>query len=601
MELTIDYSSAIGLSHTGTNSEWLSLRLDTFGPNTSTHGIQEIADLVIGLIGRAPIDIFGLQLTADSPYKTLITQAQTLSLISDPAGNGTFQGTNANDLVVGAALSGGRGVLVDGGGGNDVEIGSANNDTLKGGSGDNLLVGGLGDDRYVASSVADAHTTVADLGGNDTLFAQGDINGYTKPSYRFVQNELSLAIGSDGASVDVLNYYSGPDSLGVGYIETIRDGSGQLWKPATMLEKAATTVYHKVNSVAAGVNEIVTTAADSVDHVVGTLGDYAGRLVHIFGSFGAEDSVRINGSAIDATMVQTHKGSLIVDIDTNHDGVTDASFTLEGDYTGYQLVIATDAKGTTFRVVGNPDVVFDLHGSDSVDDTIDGTSDDEKIGGLGGNDLLRGHQGTDQLDGGTGNDTLNGGVGDDVMFGGKGNDLFIVDSAQDIVIEYGGEGHDTVQSSVSFSLTTQVEVLNLIGSHDIDGTGNALNNRIKGNAGANHLDGGDGNDTLIGNDGNDTLQGGTGADSLDGGSGSDTADYSTSAAAVAVSLLTGSGSGGDAEGDTLSGIENITGSSGDDSLTGNGGNNLLIGNDGNDTVFGGSGDDTLQGGPAMMP
>ena len=162
------------------------MTLDTFGPNTPTHGIQEIADLNLAFIGRAPIDVFGVQLTTDSPYKALVTQAQTLSLISDPTGTGTFQGTDANDLVVGAALSGGRGVQVNGGGGNDVEIGSANNDTLRGGSGDNLLVGGLGNDRYVASGDAGSHTTIADLGGNDMLVAQGGINGDgAGGSYRF--------------------------------------------------------------------------------------------------------------------------------------------------------------------------------------------------------------------------------------------------------------------------------------------------------------------------------------------------------------------------------------------------------------------------------
>ena len=286
-----------------------------------------------------------------------------------------------------------------------------------------------------------------------------------------------------------------------------------------MLQKAATTIVHKVNSFAAGVNEFVTTAADAVDHVVGNFTDYVNRKLDVVGHFGPEDWLRMNGQNIDASMVQTHTGSLIVDIDTNHDGVTDASFTLEGDYTGYHLVMKANAKGTTFRVVGDPNVVFDLHGTDTTDDTLDGTSGDDKIGGLGGNDLLRGHQGIDQLDGGTGNDTLNGGAGNDVMFGGKGNDLFIVDSPQDIVIEFAGEGRDSVRSSVSFSLTTQIEVLNLTGSHDIDGTGNALNNRITGNAGANYLDGGAGKDTLIGKGGNDTLQGGAGADSLDGGNG----------------------------------------------------------------------------------
>ena len=54
-----------------------------------------------------------------------------------------------------------------------------------------------------------------------------------------------------------------------------------------------------------------------------------------------------------------------------------------------------------------------------------------------------------------------------------------------------------------------------------------------------------GNDMLFGGSGNDTLEGGPGADTLIGGPGMDTADYSASAAAVGVNLLTGLGSGGD--------------------------------------------------------
>src|SRR3546814_8834206 len=62
-------------------------------------------------------------------------------------------------------------------------------------------------------------------------------------------------------------------------------------------------------------------------------------------------------------------------------------------------------------------------------------------------------------------------------------------------------------------------------------------------------------------DGNDTLIGGSGADTLIGGAGSDTASYAGSSGGVTVDLAAGTGSGGDAQGDTLSGIENLTGSS----------------------------------------
>ena len=58
---------------------------------------------------------------------------------------------------------------------------------------------------------------------------------------------------------------------------------------------------------------------------------------------------------------------------------------------------------------------------------------------------------------------------------------------------------------------------------------------------------------LIGNSGNNILAGLGGADTLDGGAGRvDTASYAASTSGVTVSLTTGTGSGGDAEGDTLS-------------------------------------------------
>ncbi len=92
------------------------------------------------------------------------------------------------------------------------------------------------------------------------------------------------------------------------------------------------------------------------------------------------------------------------------------------------------------------------------------------------------------------------------------------------------------------------------------------------------------------------LIGGSGADSLVGGDDLDRASYVGSAAGVTVNLATGLGTGGDAEGDVLSGIENLTGSSHGDSLTGDAGNNALSGGAGGDTLTGGAGRDLLTGG-----
>ncbi len=105
------------------------------------------------------------------------------------------------------------------------------------------------------------------------------------------------------------------------------------------------------------------------------------------------------------------------------------------------------------------------------------------------------------------------------------------------------------------------------------------------------LSGNSGNDMLFGGSGNDLLNGGPGADVLNGGPGIDTATYASSPTGVTVSIATGHGTGGDAEGDILSDIENLVGSAFADSLTGDANANRLDGNGGGDTLTGNGGAD----------
>ncbi|MDT4936325.1 MAG: hypothetical protein QOK11_4217, partial [Pseudonocardiales bacterium] len=128
------------------------------------------------------------------------------------------------------------------------------------------------------------------------------------------------------------------------------------------------------------------------------------------------------------------------------------------------------------------------------------------------------------------------------------------------MIELDNEGIDTLLASITRTLDTNVGESTLTGSSAVNGTGNELDN------------------VLIGNGHNHVLAGLGGADHLDGGAGTgDTASYAASAAGVIVSLTTGLGSSGDAEGDTLSNIERLIGSNADDTLEGNSGNNVLAG------------------------
>ena len=124
--------------------------------------------------------------------------------------------------------------------------------------------------------------------------------------------------------------------------------------------------------------------------------------------------------------------------------------------------------------------------------------------------------------GNDGNNTLDGGAGADALIGNGGDDLYIIDRTTDVVTENSGQGTDTVQSIVTYTLPENVENLNLMGLATISGTGNTDANIIMGNDAANTLNGGAGNDGLIGKNGNDILIGGEGSDTLIGCVGVDT-------------------------------------------------------------------------------
>ena len=78
---------------------------------------------------------------------------------------------------------------------------------------------------------------------------------------------------------------------------------------------------------------------------------------------------------------------------------------------------------------------------------------------------------------------------------------------------------------------------------------------------------------------------------IDGGSGNDTVDFSGSTAGVSVDLRVAlkpvPGLGGYAQGDLISGVENVVGSDFAD---------MLIGDEGDNRLDGGAGDDLLNGG-----
>ncbi|MCW5655261.1 calcium-binding protein [Hydrogenophaga sp.] len=210
---------------------------------------------------------------------------------------------------------------------------------------------------------------------------------------------------------------------------------------------------------------------------------------------------------------------------------------------------------------------------------------------------LEGGAENDSLYGGAGADTLDGGTGEDLMVGGRGDDVYVVDDPGDVVLELPGEGTDTVMTGLSYTLTQDSNVENLIltGSNNVNGTGNDDINVLIGNDGANLLSGGAGVDTLSGGGGNDTLDGGTGADAMAGGSGDDTyvvdnvGDTVTESAGEGTDLVLASVSHA-----LSANVENLTltGSTAGLTATGNGLANVLIANNAGSLLAGADGNDT---------
>lgn len=190
----------------------------------------------------------------------------------------------------------------------------------------------------------------------------------------------------------------------------------------------------------------------------------------------------------------------------------------------------------------------------------------------------------DTLLGSANDDVLNGRGGSDTMRGRAGNDTYVVDSIADQVIEGVGEGTDTVQTAVSFTLGANVENLSMLGTANINGIGNGLANVIDGNSGNNILDGAAGADTLNGGLGNDTYVLGDESDTVTDTGGTDTITSTITRSLAALTTI---------ERLTLLGAGNVNGfgNSLANIITGNAGGNVLSGGAGADTLIGGLGND----------
>ncbi|MGV8986873.1 MAG: Hint domain-containing protein [Cypionkella sp.] len=454
----------------------------------------------------------------------------------------TYTGTSGNDSLTGSSKSD----ILYGGDGNDSLDGGRGNDTLYGGAGDDTLIGGSGSDLLEGGT------------GNDTADYSASTAGVT----------INLATGTG----------SGGDAAG----DTL-----------VGIENVIGSNYANFITGDAGDNKLY--GGGGNDTLIG----------------GAGNDLLSGGSGIDTADYSTSSSGVTVNLATGlgygGDAAGDTLVSIEQLVgSNYNDVLIGDANANALYGGNGDDTLVGGAGADSLyggagDDMADYSASTSAVSvnltygtGYGGDaqgDVLNS---IEALTGSAHNDSLTGNSGANTLYGGAGNDTLIGGGGADAL--YGGAGIDVADYSASYSGVT-VNLLTGLGSGG-DAAGDTLVGieNLIGSGQADSLTGDAGANAIFGGSGNDTIAGGAGADSLDGGSGTDTADYSDSGAGVSVNLATGTATGGDAQGDTLVGFENLAGSSFNDTLTGDGNANVLTGGAGNDVLYGGTGSDTLYGG-----
>jgi Ca2+-binding RTX toxin-like protein len=472
------------------------------------------------------------------------------------AGNDTLEGGTGDDRLAGGAgddalfgeagadvLAGGNGAdLLAGGDGADTMAGDAGNDTLEGGTGDDRLAGGAGDDALFGEAGADvlAGDAGADvLGGGE---GADTLHGGAEADLLFGEADADLLrgdAGSDilrgGADADTLEGGDGADTvLGDSGRDLLRGDGG-----ADVLEGGDEADTSEGGDGAdllrgggegdtlAGGNDADLLLGDSGADVLGGDGGADILLGGTGGGAGGADRDLLRGG--DGADLLFGEGGA----DTLEGGAGDD--TLDGGAGDDTLDGGTGADrlhggaGGDLYLVDSPwDIAFEAAGGG--DDTVlasashrlnlhietlvlTGVAGLEGIGNAAANSIT-GNAGANRIAGGAGDDTLDGAAGRDTLFGGEGDDLFRVDGAYDLVVEWSGQGRDTVvadSGAAGYVLPPEVEELVLAGA-TTHGTGNGLANRITGNGLGNTLRSGAGDDTLGGGGGNDVLHGEAGAD-----------------------------------------------------------------------------------------
>lgn len=466
----------------------------------------------------------------------------------------------------------------------DTLVGTAFNDTFTGLAGADKLIGGLGDDTYVLGG--DTTDILTDTGGNDTIdstISRTLADGSPIENIRLSGASAINATGNSGnnrltgnAASNILDGGLGNDTLdgGSGGTDQLKGGAGN----DTYVLGARTTGF-------------TITDISGTDTITST----AGRSLAPFTDI--ENLILLGSSAINGTgnaLANTITGNAAANI-------------LDGGL-GTDTLIG-GLGNDTYIVNAATDIVTELAGGGTADHvrasasyTLAASADIEFLEttnalfttaiNLTGNGLantLTGNAGANVLTGAGGNDRLDPGSGGaDTLRGGAGDDTYVLGSRTSGLTILEESGVDTVHTLVSRTLAgiAGIEKLTLLGTANINGTGNGSVNTITGNAGNNVLDGGaDGvTDVLIGGAGNDTYVLQAVGDYISDSSGTDTIQTATSRSLVSFTGI---------ENLTLTGTGNVnaTGDGNANTITGNSGSNIIEGAGGADTLLGGLGND----------
>ncbi len=496
----------------------------------------------------------------------------------------TYVGLEGSDTVVGAAHS----EHINLGNGNDFAYGMGGNDFIYASAGADTMDGGAGYDTIVfhKAMVADWQAGVLDADiASDPWVSWEAIQG-SAGADRIRTNSWGFAVelrggagndvlatGVSGIVNDTLRGEAGDDQLNGGAGADLMEGG------ADNDTYFVDSVFDKVVEAANQGNDTVVTStsfvlsgASSVE-TVQTVSSAAATAINLVGNaysnklFGNAASNSLNGAGgADAMRGFAGNDFYIVD----HAG--DAIVEIAGQ--GIDTVMASAsyslAAGVSVEILKTTSAVATT------------------VLSLSGNELVN------TLEGNAGANALNGRGGADIMRGFAGNDIYYVDNALDNVIEGGGQGSDTILTTVSYVMGSGAVVEALRAASPaattaINLVGNAIANTLVGNDGNNILIGGAGNDTMYGLGGDDAYVVDSTADKIVEAAGKGTDNVSTS-----ISYQLGAG----VSVETLRTVNaaattaiNLAGNELANAVIGNAGSNMLYGYAGKDSLTGGGGND----------